>query len=97
MQLARRNDNNWPVELVAQLTGGRAKDRVLEIRAGRLQDGHRAVRVVAGPVAGKPTQGKTSEVNGADRILGTASRELPHLARSADEHIEHAVDVDDLD
>ena len=77
MQLAWRDDDE---RLVAKVTGGWAKDRVLEIRTCSLKDGHRAVRVIPWPITGQAAQSKTSEVNGADRILGTACRELPHPA-----------------
>ena len=59
---------------VAQVTGGRAEERVLELRAHRLQDAQRAVRVVSGPAAGQTAQGKAGEIGSADSVLGAARR-----------------------
>src|SRR5262249_33658071 len=89
-----RDDHDGPV---AQVTGGRAKDRVLEVWSGRLEDSQCAVRVIAGPAVGQAAQGEAGEFSGADGVLGAAGRDLPPLPRSADEYVQDAVDVDDLD
>ncbi len=94
MHFARRDHDEGPV---AQVAGGRAEDRILEFRPGRLENGQRAVQAVPGPVAGQAAQGKSGELGRADGILGAARRELPHLSVPAAQHVQGAVDVDDLD
>ena len=94
VQLARRNDHDGGI---TELPGRRAEDRVLQLRPDRVQDGPCAVRVGPGPPAGQPAQRERREVGGADRVLGAAGRELPHPPSPADEHVQRAVDVDDLD
>src|ERR1019366_3104966 len=91
---AGRNDNDWPV---AEVTGGRSKERVLESWSGRRQEGQRAVQVIPGSAAGHAAQSEAGEVSSADGILGAACSELPYPPRPAGQHEQNAVDVDDLD
>jgi len=94
VQPAGRHDDHG---FLAQVTCGRAEDRVLQIRPGRLQDGQRAVRVVPGPAAGQAAQAEPGELRGADGVLGPAGGELPYPPRPADQHLQDAVDLGDLD
>src|SRR5579872_6430459 len=77
--------------------GGGSEQRLLKPGPSRRQNGQRAVQVVIGPTAGDAAQGEAGEVRGAPGIVGTPGRELPYLARAADEWIQVAVDLDDLD
>jgi hypothetical protein len=49
------------------------------------------------PGAGQAAQGEAGEVRGLHGVAGVARRELPHPARPADQDVQVAVDVDDLD
>ena len=94
VQLAGRDDDDRPV---AQMPDGRSEQRMLECRSRLVQHGQRAGRVGAGPAAGQAAQGETSEIRGLQGVAGLARRELPYAARSADQDMQVAVDVDDLD
>jgi hypothetical protein len=89
-----RNDDDGPV---AQVPDGRADERGLEPGSRGRQDGLRAGRVIPGPAAGKAAQGEAREVRGPDGVGGPAGRELPYPARPAQEYLQVAADLGDLD
>jgi hypothetical protein len=94
LKLAGGDDHDWSV---AQVTGGPAEERILQLRADRLQDAQRAVQVVSGAAAGQTAQGEAGEISGADGVLGPARYEVPYPSGSTGQDMQVAVEVDDLD
>ena len=93
MQFPGRHDHD---RVVAQVSLGLAQQRVLQFRAGRLEHGERAFRVVSGPVARETAQGEPREVGRAGGVFGTARGEMAHPARPAHQYVQEPVHVDDL-
>jgi hypothetical protein len=94
MQLARRDYHD---RSVAYVPARGAKERILKFRADRFQDGQRAVQVVARPAAGQVAQGKAREASGPGGVRDVTRRELPYPPCPADQDVQDAVDIHDLD